>query len=179
MNDVIKGRRRTYTKTFVHRIGVILNTTREMTRGTAGACESMDFTKLLDYAEDLSSAAEAAVKETRNFIESEFATLRGDNDNIEDEEEYFQQKYKSLEFAATKLKQTMKRFSFLNPNNSLFKSDIPLPGSKKCNNEYEPMTDSSFIFNNSKNRVYSRNDRGLNIRHERTSKGGVNFESPI
>ena len=164
MNDVMKEKRRTYTKTFVHRIEAILNTAREMARGTADACERMDFAKLLDYSEDLSSAADAAVEETQNFIESEFAHLRDDRDNIKDEEEYFQQKYKSLEFVATELKKAIKK---------------SLQQSKKCNNENGVMTEQSLVLNNSQNEVYNSDSRGLNSRHERTRKGSVNFESPV
>ena len=179
--DLTEQKRRTYTKDFVRKIVTILNTTRAMAKGTAEACEIMDFTKLLQYSEDLSSAAQAAVKETQTFVDLEFAPLKGHmNGNIEDEAEYFEQKYKSVEFAAVKLKQTLTRFSFLSPLVNLSSLDMTQNHLYRRSNslcENELMQNS--VLQNVGKKILRNKDISLTNRSDKICRNHMYMEAPI
>ena len=134
----------------------------------------MDITKLLDYSEDLLNAANAAVKETRSFIDSEFATLRGDvKGDINIGKMYLQQKYEKVEAAATDLKQTIEKFLVLNSE----ESSLYVNGSEQHSSKGSIGTgvtcEESCVLHDPKNDFYSSSYIGLDSCNGRTNEGGV------
>ncbi|KAK3752807.1 hypothetical protein QZH41_011861, partial [Actinostola sp. cb2023] len=97
-------------------LDTILDLTRTLATTTPQACDDIELNVLLQYPEQIASAAETITRGCREYIDSEkndFCTeLRGE---VLDEQDYLEKKARDVESAGSELKSTLKRFMFLSP----------------------------------------------------------------